>query len=96
MIIQKHRELNQGDKFWDKYNPDTCSWYNVQDKLDTAENEYRGKAESSFIRRRFRDDSLARFLVPLAEGIPDSDGLGLIKGALIIIFEVRQVSTATT
>lgn len=89
VMIENYQRLNQGDEFWDNYSPETCTWNHVYDELNKVEEEYRRKVTNNFVRRRFRDDGLARTLAPLLEGIPENDGLGFLKGGLIIVFNVR-------
>lgn len=89
VIIKDYRRLNHGNDFWDNFDVDTCTWHQVQDVMNKAEDEYEGKGERNPLRRVFRNDGLARNLVPLLEGIPDSDGLGFLKGGFIILFNVR-------
>ncbi|KAG8161663.1 hypothetical protein KVR01_008650 [Diaporthe batatas] len=85
-IIEKYKEFYRNDKFFADLDPELCTWDQVQDQLDKAEYEYQQKGKTNIVRRAFRKDRLTRTLSPLLEGIPENDGLGILKGALIILF----------
>lgn len=86
VIIENFRELHRGGDFWENFHPDTCTWYHVHDELSKVEDEY--KRKGSILRRALRGDGLTRNLTPMLEGIPENDGLGFLKGGLIILFNV--------
>lgn len=86
IIIENYKSLNGNTCFWTNFEPDTCTWHQVQDELNKVEDEYRLKGKRNPIRRAFRGEGLTRNLTPLLEGIPENDGLGLLKGGLIILF----------
>lgn len=94
-IIEDYKTLHRGDGFWDNFHPDTCTWYHVHDEITKVEDEYRKKGVGNLLRRTFREDGLTRNLTPLLEGIPDSDGLGFLKGGLIILFNVGFIHRPT-
>lgn len=85
-IIENYKSLNGNDYFWANFDPDTCTWHQVQNELNKVEDEYQLKGKRNHIRRAFRGEGLTRNLTPLLEGIPENDGLGLLKGGLIILF----------
>lgn len=87
-IIENYKDLNGHNCFWANFDPDTCTWNQVQDELNKVEDEYQLKAKRNPIRRAFRGEGLTRNLTPILEGIPENDGLGLLKGGLIILFNV--------
>ncbi|ROW10566.1 hypothetical protein VMCG_01916 [Cytospora schulzeri] len=92
-LIKEHQRLNQGNKFWDEFDPETCTWQEVFDAVEGAEAEYEGKASRVSIRRVFRSEALVRNATPLLEGIPERDGLGFLKGGLIILFNAIKRRT---
>ncbi|KAL2285882.1 hypothetical protein FJTKL_07581 [Diaporthe vaccinii] len=85
-IIENYKSLNGNNYFWANFDPDTCTWHQVHDELNKVEDEYQLKGKRNHIRRAFRGEGLTRNLTPLLEGIPENDGLGLLKGGLIILF----------
>lgn len=87
-LIREHQSQNRGNRFWDEFNPETCTWQQVVDAAKEAETEYEGKAPKISIRRVFRSEALVRNLAPFLEGIPDNDGLGFLKGGLTLLFQV--------
>lgn len=69
---------------------DTQTWEDVIRQLDDAETMYQAKGESSMIRRGMRHgQTISRTMLPLLEAIPNEKGLGLIKGGLLVIFNVN-------
>lgn len=90
-IIENYRELNRGVEFWESFHPDSCTWHHVHDELTKVEEEYKRKGR--IFRRALRGDSLTRNLTPLLEGIPENDGLGFLKGGLMILFNVCSTSS---
>lgn len=91
LIIDDYKNLNGDNGFWSNFDPDTCTWHQVQDELNKVEDEYRRKGKGNFIRRALRRQGLTRTLIPLLEGIPENDGLGFLKGGLIILFNVHPL-----
>ena len=91
-LIKEHQSSNKGNKFWDDFDPETCTWQQVSEAAVYAEAEYEGKASGNHIRRVFRGESLARNITPLLESLPENDGLGFLKGGLIIVFNVSRPS----
>lgn len=89
-IIENYKRLYPNNSFWANFDPDLCTWHQVQDEISKAEYEYQQKGKANFVRRVFRKDGLTRTLSPLLEGIPENDGLGILKGALIILFNARS------
>lgn len=92
LIIDDYKNLNGDNGFWSNFDPDSCTWHQVQDELNKVEEEYRQKGKGSFLRRALRRQGLTRTLIPLLEGIPENDGLGFLKGGLIILFNARHLS----
>lgn len=85
--ISEFQQDKLGDTFWDNFNPDLCSWDQVYDMIEAAERAYGKKGAKYPVRRAFRHgNAITRNLKPLLEAIPDSDGLGLVKGGLTILF----------
>lgn len=59
----------------------------MYDAIEAAERAYREKGAKNPLRRTFRHgNAITRNVKPMLDGIPDSDGLGLIKGGLTILF----------
>lgn len=87
--IQRYKETQPKNDFWENFNPDSCSWDQVVAELDETTSFYRTKAEGNAIRRSFRGPGVSRNMGPLLESIPQDNGLGVLKGGLLIIFNVR-------
>lgn len=86
--IQRYRDTAGGR--WADFDPDSCSWSHVFQELNEAKSVYEELGAKSRIRRAFRHGSgISRNITPLLDGIPQEDGLGLIKGGLKILFNVR-------
>lgn len=65
------------------------SWEHVFDELTLARSTYEQKGTSSPVRRGFRNGAaIYRNLRPMLEAIPQDDGLGLIKGGLLLVLNV--------
>lgn len=63
----------------------------VFNELYEAKKLYKEMGDKSRVRSLLRHGSgISRNIQPLTEGIPQDDGLGLLKGALKIIFSVRK------
>lgn len=92
LIIDGYKNLNGNSGFWSNFDPESCTWHQVQDELNKVEDEYRRKGKGNFLRRALRRQGLTRTLIPLLEGIPENDGLGFLKGGLIILFNARHLS----
>jgi hypothetical protein len=79
--------------FWQTFDAETCSWDQVFEELKNAEEVYKGKGKINPIRRVFRHGAgFSRTLRPLIDGIPQDNGLGLLRGGLQIIFNVSNMS----
>ncbi|KAJ4135296.1 hypothetical protein NW768_004920 [Fusarium equiseti] len=79
------------DSFWSSSDLQRCSWDQVFTELENAKKSYWDSARGNPLRRLLRKgDGIDRNLRPFLEGIPQDDGLGLIKGAFIIIFKAVQ------
>ncbi|KAJ3460142.1 hypothetical protein MRS44_011009 [Fusarium solani] len=87
--IQRYKETQPKNDFWENFDPDSCSWDQVVAELDETTSFYRTKAEGNAIRRSFRGPGVSRNMGPLLESIPQDNGLGVLKGGLLIIFNVR-------
>ena len=74
-------------------NQTSVSWQEVFKELEDAKTLYQEKGDRNSLRRSMRNGGLInQTAIPLLEGIPQDDGLGLIKGGLLIIFNVRHGS----
>lgn len=89
-LITEHQILNKGNKFWDEFDPQSCTWQDVFNAVEEAVAEYEGIAARSPIRRVFRSEAWIKNVPPLLENIPENDGLGFLKGGLIILFNVMK------
>ncbi|KAI8664529.1 hypothetical protein NCS55_00962000 [Fusarium keratoplasticum] len=87
--IQRYKETQPKNDFWENFNPDSCSWDQVVAELDETTRFHRTKADGNAIRRSFRGLGVSRNMGPLLESIPQDNGLGVLKGGLLIIFNVR-------
>ncbi|KAH7111187.1 hypothetical protein EDB81DRAFT_367857 [Dactylonectria macrodidyma] len=92
--IQRYRaaQATEFDRnIWSNYDPESCSWIQVFDELEKAKKEYESRANNNVFRKAIRKGhGIARNVKPFLEGIPQDDGLGLLKGALLIIFKAVQ------
>lgn len=95
--IQRYLEGDSAeDTFLATVDVDEFSWSNVFEELSHAKSAYDEKATKNPIRRCFRHGSgMHRNLKPLAEAIPQENGLGLIKGGLQIVLNVSTGCIAT-
>lgn len=90
--IERYKTEYPDNDFWREFDAGTCSWQGVLGELDEAKQIYMEKGTRNPLRRGLRHGSgVARNLKPLLEGIPQDDGLGLIKGGFIIIFNVSRL-----
>ncbi|KAH8901253.1 hypothetical protein GQ53DRAFT_814720 [Thozetella sp. PMI_491] len=79
---------NTGESFWSGPEQASWGWQEVLNELEKARDSYNEKGNRIFARRMFRNGSgISRNVMPLLEGIPDENGLGILKGGLIIIFK---------
>lgn len=91
--IEKYAAQNPDDNFWKKCDPKSCCWNNVIEELEDAHRVYQEKGDRNFARRTFRQGSgVARNLIPMLESIPQDDGLGVLKGGFLVIFNVCDLS----
>ena len=89
--IQRYKDTAGGR--WANFDPDSCSWSHVFQELNEAKNEYKELGAKNRLRRAFRHGSgFSRNVAPLLDGIPQENGLGLIKGGLKILFNVRPLN----
>lgn len=89
-MIEDYKRRNQGDIFWSKFTPESCTWQQVHDELERSETEYRHKGVVNRLRRAVRSGGLPG-LAPLVEAIPEDDGLGLLKAGIIILVNVCPI-----
>jgi hypothetical protein len=79
------------DSLFVNFDMTECSWENVFNEVRHAKTAYEQKADRNPIRRCFRHGhGFQRNLKPLAEVIPGENGVGLIKGAMQIVLNVRN------
>lgn len=89
--IDKYLAEEPTSKFWQNFKPSLCSWHEVLREIERARLLYIEKGRNNPVRRYFRHGSgISRNLIPLLDGIPQDDGLGLLKGAFKIIFTVSM------
>jgi hypothetical protein len=82
------------DTFWETFNMATVTWEEVTGELEKVEAIYQDKGTGNPIRRAFRRSAAyTNTATDLLEAIPNDDGLGLLKGALLVVLKVRA-STA--
>ncbi|KAF4959593.1 hypothetical protein FSARC_10679 [Fusarium sarcochroum] len=88
---QAVQAAESGDNFWSSCDLEKCSWSQVFDELEEAKTSYWKRARNNPVRSFLRKGGgITRNLKPLLEGIPQDDGMGLIKGAFVIIFKAVQ------
>jgi hypothetical protein len=92
--LQKYLDNDPKSDFWQTFDAETCSWDQVFEELNNAEEAYKVKGKINPIRRAFRHGAgFSRTLRPLVDGIPQDNGLGLLRGGLQIIFNVGDMNT---
>ncbi|KAK5634358.1 hypothetical protein RRF57_010072 [Xylaria bambusicola] len=79
-----------------EFNSKWSTWQGVLEQLDNAATIYYEKARGNPARATIRKgETLSRNLIPLLESIPNDNGLGLLKGGLLVIFNaVKRRSEA--
>lgn len=78
------------DKFWTKFDIDKVTWKDVADELQKVEAIYQDQGVGNPLRRAFRRGAAySNTAASLLEAIPNDDGLGLLKGALLVVLKVR-------
>ncbi|KAF4455373.1 hypothetical protein FALBO_15630 [Fusarium albosuccineum] len=94
--IQRYLDAQPANEFWQNFNPKSCSWNQVIQELDNAEEQYAAQGRNNPIRKALRQGSgISRNLKPLLEGVPQENGLGLLKGGLQIIFNAVKTRSDT-
>ncbi|KAJ3542045.1 hypothetical protein NM208_g4313 [Fusarium decemcellulare] len=94
--IQRYLDAQPANEFWQNFNPESCSWNQVIQELDNAEEQYAAEGRNNPIRKALRQGSgISRNLKPLLEGVPQENGLGLLKGGLQIIFNAVKTRSDT-
>ncbi|KAM0473505.1 hypothetical protein ACHAP7_008171 [Fusarium lateritium] len=89
--LQRYLDDDPKADFWQTFDAETCSWDQVFEELNNAEEVYKGKGKMNPIRRVFRHGAgFSRTLRPLVDGIPQDNGLGLLRGGLQVIFNAVQ------
>lgn len=77
------------DVSWATFNMETVSWDDVAAELEKVEAIYQGKEIKNPIRRAFRHNAAyTTTAAHLLEAIPNDDGLGILKGALLVMLKV--------
>ncbi|KAI0813195.1 hypothetical protein GGR55DRAFT_561743 [Xylaria sp. FL0064] len=70
-----------------EFNSKSSTWQGVLEQLDNATTIYQEKARRNPARATIRKgEAIARNLVPMLEAIPNDNGLGLLKGGLLVLF----------
>ncbi|KAI1347022.1 hypothetical protein F5Y01DRAFT_330212 [Xylaria sp. FL0043] len=70
-----------------EFNSKSSTWQGVLEQLDNATAIYQGKVRGNPARATIRKgEAIARNLVPMLEAIPNDNGLGLLKGGLLVLF----------
>lgn len=78
------------DNFWMKFDIDKVTWKDVVDELQKVETIYHGQGVGNPLRQGFRRGAAySNTAASLLEAIPNDDGLGLLKGALLVVMKVR-------
>lgn len=77
------------DQFSSNFDPGRATWEDVFEQLQNVENSYEDKGNRSAARRLFRHGTaISQTALPLLEAVPEDHGLGLLKGALIVVLKV--------
>ncbi|GAP86571.1 hypothetical protein SAMD00023353_2001770 [Rosellinia necatrix] len=70
-----------------EFSSESTTWQGVLEELDGATAMYHEKVRGNPARATLRrGDTIARTLIPILESIPNDNGLGLLKGGLLVIF----------
>ncbi|KAH8756369.1 hypothetical protein F5883DRAFT_429860 [Diaporthe sp. PMI_573] len=79
------------DTFWETFNMATVTWEEVTGELEKVEAIYQDKGTGNPIRRAFRRSAAyTNTATDLLEAIPNDDGLGLLKGALLVVLKATE------
>ncbi|KAL2760258.1 hypothetical protein ACRALDRAFT_2024281 [Sodiomyces alcalophilus JCM 7366] len=71
--------------------PKRCTWDEVLDHMEAAQSVYTARASGNPIRTALRHGRvIGETLGPLAEMIPEEDGLSVLRGGLVFIFKMVQ------
>lgn len=77
------------DVSWAKFDIETVTWEDVADELEKVEAIYQDKETGNPVRRAFRRSAAyTTTAAPLLEAIPNDDGLGILKGAVLVVLKV--------
>lgn len=77
------------DVSWAKFNIERVTWEDVADELEKVEAIYQDKEIGNPIRKAFRRSAAyTTTAAPLLEAIPNDDGLGILKGAVLVVLKV--------
>lgn len=93
-IIQEYKHYHQDSgsgqsNLWAGFDPEACTWQEVLNEMENAEAEYRQKGQKNLLRRVLRHgEAVGRNFAPFLDGLPDEKGLGLLKGGLVVLFNV--------
>ncbi|KAI0427797.1 hypothetical protein F5Y09DRAFT_344293 [Xylaria sp. FL1042] len=70
-----------------EFDSKSSTWQGVLEQLDNATTIYQEKARGNPARATIRKgEAIARNLIPMLESIPNDNGLGLLKGGLLVVF----------
>lgn len=87
--IDEYVAAQPGDEFWKSFDARDCSWEDVYQELESARATYDEKGQNNVIRGVFRHGGgFTRNLTPMLDGLPQDNGIGLIRGALKVVFNV--------
>lgn len=88
-LVEYIRHHNE-DAFWATFDMEKVTWEDVTDELEKIEAIYQDKGLGNPIRRSFRRGAAyTNTAAHLLAAIPNDDGLGLLKGALLVVLKVR-------
>lgn len=87
--LSRYIQENKQQRF--DFDLERCTWENLFEQLENARTAYKVKAEGNPFRRAFRHgEALSRNFGPLLEAIPNDDGMGVLRGALALLFNVHS------
>ncbi|ROT43064.1 hypothetical protein SODALDRAFT_327229 [Sodiomyces alkalinus F11] len=71
--------------------PKNCTWDDVMEHMETAQSVYTARASGNPVRRTLRHGRvIGATLGPLADMIPEDDGLSVLRGGFAFIFKMVQ------
>lgn len=88
--LAEYINQHNSDTFWQTFNMEKVTWEDVSEELEKVEAIYQDKGAGNPIRRAFRGSTAyTNTATHFLEAIPNDDGLGLLKGALLVVLKVR-------